>query len=183
MFNIALSFGLFFECKHEKAHDKAPHRVELSEYCKKKDHWAVLLTILLMLASALFGLFTTAMLCEQSMGLQGGNTYIDRLQARYRKGPAPPKPSFWQNLESVFGNKGSRMWWALPVAPEWKDPSRVLGYDLPREETEDNNEEGSVDLEMGGSAVELASTENMLASIDGDKEGAEKGETVPLMGE
>jgi len=144
IYAIILVVTCAISCRFQKSAVHRDPSLELPPWCAKSKPDAVILTILLMIASGLFGLFTTCILCEQMTSIITSDTYIDRLQARYRKGPAPPKPTVWQSLEEVFGNQGSRGWWLLPVRPRHKDPLKILGYDLPGPKEEP-------DLEIGDS--------------------------------
>ena len=131
LFAIILAIVKVVQCHLDAKRHRGDVDWEAASWCQKASPEASILMVVLMMASALFGLFTTCIGCEQVTSIVNNNSYIDRLQARYRKGPAPPRPSAWQSLEEVFGNKGSKLLWLLPVRPRWKNPLKLFGYDLP----------------------------------------------------
>ena len=182
---IALASTKQILCSVDRKHkDEADY--EPKPWCAKQSPERSLLTVLLVMAACLFALFTTCIGCEQITSIVNNDTYIDRLQARYRKGPPLPKPSAWVSLEEVFGNQGSRLWWVLPVRPRWKDPLKLLGYDLPTDTAEEEGRPDRYnDLEAGGGSgnVELSlgqsSARDILVAANG--KGAPAEDKVPLL--
>ena len=93
--------------------------------CTRDSITGQILVMLVCVEALMFALFTVSMFCEQMCNVLHGNTQIDRLKAQ--------NSSSWgkyDNLVDVFGDRGSVLWWILPVHPQWTNLRSRLGFDL-----------------------------------------------------
>jgi len=175
IFALILQIIKVVHCSLDLKRNRGVSEWEAELWCRKSPPEASILLVILMMASAMFGLFTTCIGCEQVTSIINNNTYIDRLQSRYRKGPPPDKPSAWVSMEEVFGNKGAKWRWLLPIRPRWKSPLKILGYDLPVAPAEDLP---SMEVDTGGGARGEAPGTDIEMGVGG---AGVEGEIEPLL--
>ena len=126
---IGLMVTMFFgsNCHANNEEFTPPH-------CQKRPENVLFIT-LLFVESALFGLFTMCMLCDQVHSVMTNTTYIDRLKEKpnHRRVGGYWK-NFFHHMSEVVGDKPKFFDWFLPTKPEWHDMESLYGFCMPGSE-------------------------------------------------
>ena len=128
---IALMLIMFFtgSCNSKPTTEfKPPH-------CKPKPE-SIIFLVLLFIESALFGLFTLCMLCDQVHSVVTNKTYIDRLKEKDKSHKVRGNycKTFFAHMREVVGDNPNVFDWVLPTRPRWKDMELLYGFCMPGSE-------------------------------------------------
>ena len=132
---IGLMLVMFFVggCSNKPTTEfKPPH-------CKPKPE-SIIFLILLFIESALFGLFTLCMLCDQVHSVVTNKTYIDRLKEKDKSHKVRGRyfTTFFLHMREVVGDRPKFFDWVLPTRPKWKDMELLYGFCMPGSERSRN---------------------------------------------
>lgn len=86
----------------------------------------ILHSIILVVESGLFGLFVTAIMCDQLQAIFGDETAVEQAK---QQGPFRPRKPRLALLTEVCG-RGSPIFWVLPCQSPPKDLDLISGYDV-----------------------------------------------------